>query len=88
MKFTYNLDGTPSSEEAGRSGKVALTAKWAGETKLELTQVTTRTMQDKTINSTTTEEWELTDGGKMLTVTRSTDTPQGKVEMKLVYKKK
>ena len=90
QKLTYHLDGSETTAEfAGRMpGKGTLKAKWASDSVLELRTVRNANIQGNDVTFTTTDHWELTDGGKTLTVHRSTETPQGTREMKLVFAKK
>lgn len=90
QKSTYNLDGSETTQEmTGRiSGKAALKAKWQGETVLELSSVLNTNIQGNDVTITTTEHWELADGGKTLKVHRTQETPRGKQEAKLVFAKK
>ena len=70
-------------------GKAALKAKWQGDGKiLELSSVLKGQMQGNDVTITTTEHWELADGGKTLKVHREQETPRGKRETKLTFVKK
>ena len=91
--LTYKLDGSETTAEVpGRGGqpqKVALKAKWQGDGKiLELSRVRNMNMQGQDITVTTLEHMELAEGGKLLKVHSSTETPQGKRESKLAFNKK
>ena len=91
QKSTYNLDGSETSQEmTGRMpGKAALKAKWQGDGKiLELNSVLKAQMQGNDVTITTTEHWELADGGKTLKVHREQESPRGKQESKLTFVKK
>lgn len=90
QKATYNLDGSETTQEmTGRiSGKAALKAKWQGESILELSSVLKTNIQGNDVTITTTEHWELADGGKTLKVHRTQETPRGTQEAKLVFVKK
>lgn len=91
QKSTYNLDGSETSMEmTGRMpGKAALKAKWQGDGKiLELNSVLKANVQGNDVTITTTEHWELADGGKTLKVHRVSETPRGTQESKLVLTKK
>ena len=90
QKVTYNLDGSETTAEfAGRMpGKGTLKAKWASDSVLELHSVRNANFQGNDVTITTTEHWELADGGKTLTVHRTMETPQGSRDMKLVFTKK
>jgi len=90
QKMTYNLDGSETTAEfAGRMpGKGTLKAKWAGDSVLELHTVRNVNIQGNDVTITTTDHWELADGGKTLKVHRLTDSPRGTTEAKLVFTKK
>lgn len=90
QKRTYNLDGSETTQEmTGRMpGKAALKAKWQGESILELSSVLKTSVQGNDVTITTTEHWELADGGKTLKVHRSQETPRGTQEAKMVFTKK
>jgi hypothetical protein len=90
-KSTFNLDGSETSQEmTGRMpGKAALKAKWQGDGKiLELSSVLKANVQGNDVTITTTEHWELHDGGKTLKVHFEQETPRGKQESKLTFVKK
>ena len=91
QKATYNLDGSPTTVEMGgqRPGQSTLTAKWQSDGKiLELTSVRKMNVQGNDVTRTTTEHWELADGGKTLKVHRTSEARQGPQESKLTYVKK
>lgn len=91
QKSTYNLDGSETTQEmTGRmAGKAALKAKWQDDGKiLELSSVLKANIQGNDVTITTTEHWELADGGKTLKVHREQESPQGKRESKYVLVKK
>jgi hypothetical protein len=91
QKRSYNLDGTETTMDvAGRMpGKATMKAKWQGDGKiLELNSVTKANFQGNDITITTTEHWELADGGKTLKVHRVSENPRGTQETKLVFEKK
>ena len=91
QKTTYNLDGSETSMEmTGRlPGKAALKAKWQGDGKiLELNSVLKANVQGNDVTITTTEHWELADGGKTLKVHRVSENPRGTQESKLTFTKK
>jgi len=91
QKRSYNLDGSETTMDVtGRMpGKATMTAKWQGDGKiLELNQVTKANVQGNDITITTTEHWELADGGKTLKVHRKSESPQGAREVKLTLTKK
>ena len=91
QKRSYNLDGSETTMDVtGRMpGKATMTAKWQGDGKiLELNQVTKANVQGNDIKITTTEHWELADGGKTLKVHRVSENPRGTQDTKLVFAKK
>lgn len=86
----YNLDGSETTGEvAGRMpGKATRKAKWMDDGKiLELHEVRTANFQGNEFTITTTEHWELADGGKTLKVHRVSETPQGNQDAKLTLVK-
>ena len=90
QKRTYNLDGSETTQEVtGRMpGKAALKAKWQGDSVLELSSVLKANFQGNDVTITTTEHWELADGGKTLKVHRTQESPRGTQETKLTFAKK
>lgn len=91
QKRTFNLDGSETTQDVtGRfSGKATLKAKWQGDGSiLELNSVLKTNVQGNDITITTTEHWELADGGKTLKVHRTQETPRGTQETKLTFAKK
>jgi hypothetical protein len=89
--FTYNLDGSQTTAETPgpRGGKVTLKAKWLDGGKiLELTSTRNVSAQGQEFTITTQDHWELTEGGKVLKIHRTTETPRGTQESKLVFSKK
>lgn len=91
QKRTYNLDGSETTMDVtGRMpGKATMKAKWQGDGKiLELSQVTKANFQGNDVTITSTEHWELADGGKTLKVHRTQESPRGTQESKLTFTKK
>ena len=87
----YKLDGSETTADvAGRMpGKATRTAKWMGDGKvLELKQVLKANFQGNDVTVTTTDHWELADGGKTLKVHHSNESPQGAREQTMVFAKK
>jgi hypothetical protein len=85
---TYNLDG---SETAGESGRAKFTRKATlssdGKT-LELVQKTTFQTQDgNEVTSTLSDKLALSADGKVLTVTRHSESPRGTQDSTLVFNK-
>jgi hypothetical protein len=91
QKYAYNLDGSETTADVGgrMPGKATLKAKWMGDGKiLELSSVRNLNIQGNDVTITTTEHWELADGGNTLKVHRTMETPRGTQESKLVFTKK
>ena len=85
---TYNLDG---SETAGDSGRAKFTRKATlssdGKT-LELLQKTTFQTQDgNEVTSTLSDKLSLSADGKVLTVTRHSESPRGAQDSTMVFNK-
>ncbi len=90
QKTTYNLDGSETTAEmTGRMpGKATMKAKWVGDNVLELSSVQNVNVQGNDVTITRLDHWELAEGGKVLMVHRSSESPRGKQESKLVFNKK
>jgi hypothetical protein len=91
QKATFKLDGSETTtEETGRmAGKATRKAKWMDEGKtLELSTVRNVTVQDNPVTITQKEHWELADGGKVLKIHRTNESPRGTQESKLTFNKK
>jgi opacity protein-like surface antigen len=88
--LNYKLDGSETTADfAGRMpGKGTLKAKWMGDSMLELHTVRNINVQGNDVTITSTEHWELADGGKTLKIHRTTESPRGTNETKLVFTKK
>ena len=93
---TYNLDGTESTMDVqGRMpGKATLKATWSADgNTLELSrkQAGTFTNNEGTSQSysiTNTDKLTLSEGGKVLTDVRHSESPRGPQDSTLVYNKK
>jgi hypothetical protein len=88
---SYKLDGSEATTDlTGRmTGKVTRKAKWMNEGKgLELSAVTKADFNGNAFTSTTTEHWELADGGKTLKVHRKSENQRGTQEATYVFTKK
>ncbi len=82
--LTVKLDGSEAVTETQR-GKRTVKAKWQGDGKiLEITSINSN--GDRTMTST--EHWELADGGKTLKVHQTRETPNGPMESSMVFTKK
>ena len=89
--FNYNLDGSESTTEiTGRmTGKAKNKVKWMNDGKiLEINSTRELSMQGQDFTVTVKEHWELAEDGKVLKIHRTTESPQGTREVKLVYTKK
>ena len=90
-KAIYKLDGSETTEvtPGPRPGKLTRKAKWlAGGKTLELNDVRNVNVQGNDVTLTTTERWELSDGGKTLKVSRKQESPQGARETTYILTKK
>jgi len=89
---TYNLDGTESTVDMqGRMpGKANLKATWSSDgNTLELTSKRTGTGPNgEQFSFTTTDKLTISDGGKVLTSVRHSESPRGAQDSTLVYTKK
>jgi hypothetical protein len=85
---TFNLDGSETTGEMGRGGKFVRTAKWSNDGKtLELISKTTFVREEQEITTTSTDKLELSADGKVLTVARHSETPQGPRDSTWVFNK-
>ena len=88
VPLTFKLDGSETVTEAPRiSGKRTVKSSWQGSV-LEVSSVTTGSMQGTAIKSTTTEHWELEEDGKVLKVQQKVEGTRGTYETKMVFNKK
>ena len=94
MHFLYNLDGTESKTETAirtPDGMVnlptTLKAIVGAAGKLQLVIDRAIPSAEKTLKGTTTEDWELSADGHTLTIHRTDETPQGKMQMVMVFVK-
>jgi hypothetical protein len=85
---TLKLDGSETSAESPR-GKSTSKVKWLDEGKiLEVNTVSNFNRDGNSFSMTTTEHWELAEGGKVLKVHQKREMQGGTVETKLVFNKK
>ncbi|HQR34187.1 MAG TPA: hypothetical protein PLK30_15725 [Blastocatellia bacterium] len=84
--LTVKLDGSETKTENER-GKSSAKATWQGSV-LEIKTVGTFNTPNGEMTTTTTEKWELADGGKTLKVQRVSETPRGPQESTWVFTKK
>lgn len=86
--LTVKFDGSETVAETQR-GKSTTKAKWNDGGKiLEVKTVGNFTTPNGDMTTTTTEHWELADGGKALKVHRTSDSPRGTQESTWVFTKK
>jgi hypothetical protein len=84
---TFNLDGSETSGEMGR-GKFVRKASVSSDGKtLELTSKSTFQGPEGEVTATTTEKLQLSADGKVLTVTRHSESPRGAQDSTLVFNK-
>jgi hypothetical protein len=90
VALTVKLDGSETSTDAPRiSGKRTAKANWQDDGKiLEVSAVTTGSFNGNEIKATTTEHWELAEGGKVLKVHQKVEGTRGSFELKMVFNKK
>lgn len=84
--LTVKLDGSESKVENERM-KSSTKAVWQGSV-LEIKTVGTFNSPNGEMTTTTTEHWELADGGKTLKVHRVAESPRGPQESTWVFTKK
>lgn len=87
---TYSLDGEETEAQVtGRMrGTATLKARWTKDGKgLQLFAIRQTNFQGNTENLTTKEKWTLSNGGNMLSVQRTVETPFGTDEVKLTFQK-
>ncbi len=87
---TYSLDGeeTTAEIESPMPGTAKLKAKWATDKKtLELSSVRETNFGGRSVTFTSKERWTLSNGGEVLKVQRSVETPRGLDEVKLTFRK-
>ncbi|MFB3905085.1 MAG: hypothetical protein ACE15E_16670 [Acidobacteriota bacterium] len=81
-EYSYKLNGE-TQEVPGRGGRVSkVTPKWEGDV---LVVTTVREGQQGTMTST--ERWQLSADGKILTIAGKNQSPRGEFESKMVYDK-
>jgi len=87
-RLTVKLDGSETTTESDR-GKTVSKAKWLnGGKTLEITSVTSGEFQGNAFTRTTTENWELADGGNTLRIHVKTESQRGPQESTYVLTKK
>src|SRR5258705_9309216 len=85
---TYNLDGSETTVDIGR-GKAVRKASWSSDGKiLELVSKATFEGPNGEVTNTTTDKFQLSGDGKVLTVIRHSEGgPRGTQDMTLVFTK-
>lgn len=88
-KLSYDLTGKETKMEAsgGFGGNVVLKAKVEKDGGLKLTQDRSFEGPMGAMTIKTVENWKLSDDGKTLTVSSSTETPRGTRSQKMVFAK-
>jgi hypothetical protein len=87
---TYQLDGSESTVEGGgpMGGKSTLKAGWSSDgNTLELSSKSVRNFQGNEVTITSTDKLQLSADGKVLTVTRHSESPRGTQDLTLVFNK-
>jgi hypothetical protein len=77
--ITVKLDGSETTSDTGR-GKTVSKAKWLSNGALEITSVTSGENNGNAFTRTSTEQFELADGGKTLKVLRKSEGRNGPQE--------
>ena len=87
--IAFSLDGKETKVEAPgrRGGEVTLKSKLHENGKLELWMTRNFEGRNGSISVKTTETWELSEDGKMLTINSAMETPRGTRESKMVFTK-
>ena len=87
--IAFSLDGKETKVEAPgrRGGEGTLKSKLHENGKLELWMTRNFEGRNGSISVKTTETWELSEDGKMLTINSAMETPRGTRESKMVFTK-
>lgn len=85
---TYNLDGSETVAENPRGKTTHKVKLLEGGKVLEVSSVMTLDFQGETRTIPSSERWELVDGGAALKVWQKRETPNGAMEMTMVYTRK
>lgn len=84
---SYNLDGKEATSEA-MGGTSTMKATWSDATKtLELMSVRAGNVNGQDFKATTTDKMSLSADGKVLTITRHSESPRGVQDSTLVFNK-
>jgi hypothetical protein len=94
FNFIYNLDGSDSKTETQirtpnglTSVPTVLNAKAGTGGMLQITITRSITLPDRSFKGITIEDWELSTDGKILTIKRTDELPNGKVTAELIFLK-
>lgn len=89
---TYKLDGSETTVDSPGPGGMTIPVKYkavvGSDGKLTLSSSRTFSGPNGDITTTTTETWELVDGGKGLKAHRKTESPRGTQEVDYYFAKK
>jgi hypothetical protein len=84
---TYTLDGKEATAEA-MGGTNTTKATWSGDGKtLELSSVRAGNFNGNEFKATTTDKMSLSDDGKVLTISRHSESPRGAQDTTFVFNK-
>jgi hypothetical protein len=86
-KMAYSLTGKETTAAFGMGGEAKLSAKIEKGGKLTLSQERNIETQMGAMTIKTVEKWELSEDGKTLTISSSTETPRGARNQKMVFAK-
>ena len=88
QNVTYKLDGSEAALDTGGRGSATVKAEWQnGGKTLKLTTKRAFNFQGEDRTFTSTDTWELSADGKVLTVQRSSESPRGTQSSTLVFNK-
>jgi len=85
---SYNLDGKEVTSEVPNGGSSTMKATWSSDgSGLELSSVRTGSRDGQEFKFTTTDKLSLSGDGKVLTVSRHSESPRGTQDSTLVFNK-
>jgi hypothetical protein len=87
QEVPYNLDGSKGKAQMGgrMPGEATVSLEKKEDGKIVLHSERERTFEGNTVTIKSTETWELSDAGKTLTVSRTSESPRGTQASTLVY---